>query len=56
MKEEIHAYGVFAWALLCACLGLACEWAGQMMLFGGHWFQEQAQKWNEYAEILVGID
>ena len=55
MKETIQVYSLFVWALLCALLGLSCEYVSQALIYSGHWLQRQAGRFNDYAEDVLGI-
>ena len=55
MNEALHDYTIFTLAVLLACLGLACEWASQGLIFAGKWLQSQGQGFSEHALGIAGI-
>lgn len=56
MKDTIRLYSLFFWALVCACLGMCCEYAGQAFIYSGHWLMCQADTLGSYTQILIELD
>jgi hypothetical protein len=54
MTEYVKLFGAFLWGLMCALLGIGCEYAGQVALKAGHGLISAADWLADYA-FRIGV-